>query len=323
MYLEFSLNFDSSSDESFTSDGAPETPVDWIPGLTNVRFKDLPSFLRTNNPAIMFDFMGEESQKCLNAPAIIFNTFDTMELEVLGAIAAKHPRIYTIGPLPLLCRRQVTNPAVNSLNPSLWKEEPDCLEWLDRREPGSVVYVNYGSIAVMTAEQLREFAWGLANSRHPFLWIVRPDVVIGDSAALPEEFLEKIKERGRLSGWCNQEEVVAHPSVGAFLTHCGWNSVMEAVCGGVPVICWPFFADQFTNCRYACANWGIGVEVDGDVKRGNVEALVREVMEGNGGKEMKKKAREWKKKAEEAIDVGGSSHCNFDRLVKVALGYEG
>ncbi|KAL6980529.1 7-deoxyloganetin glucosyltransferase [Sarracenia purpurea var. burkii] len=97
----------SSSDESFTSAGALETPVDRIPGLTNVRFKDLSSFLRTNNPTIMFDFMGEEAQKCLNAPTIIFNTFDTMELEVLGAITAKHPRIYTIGPLPLLCHRQV------------------------------------------------------------------------------------------------------------------------------------------------------------------------------------------------------------------------
>lgn len=213
----------------------------------------------------------------------------------------------------------MSNSQVNSLNSSLWKEDSKCLEWLNQREPNSVVYVNYGSVTVMSGENLREFAWGLANSKHPFLWIVRPDVVMGDSAKLPEDFLEETKDRGFLVSWCSQAQVLNHPSVGVFLTHCGWNSMTETVCGGVPVICWPFFADQQANCRYACTHWGMGVEVNNDVKRGEVEALVREMMEGERGKEMRSEAKGWKKKAEEAVDVGGSSYSNFDRFIKEAL----
>ncbi|KAB2094401.1 hypothetical protein ES319_A02G155600v1 [Gossypium barbadense] len=171
----------------------------------------------------------------------------------------------------------------------------------------------------MSEKHLKEFAWGLANSKHPFLWIVRPDVVMGDSAILDLEFLKEIKERGLIISWCNQYEVLSHPSVGVFLTHCGWNSTVETISGGVPVICWPFFADQQTNCRYACTHWGIGMEVDHDVKRENIEFLVKEMMEGEEGKKKKEKALEWKKKAEEAVEVGGSSYIDFDRFVKEAL----
>ncbi|XP_058179556.1 linamarin synthase 2-like [Rhododendron vialii] len=307
-------------DENFVTDGTLDTPIDWIPGMKDIRLKDLPSLLRTTDPNdIGFDFFGEEAQNCLKSSAIIFNTFDEFEQEVLEAIASKFPRIYNIGPLSLLSKQVNTNSQLNSLNPNLWKEDSKVFEWLDRKEPNSVVYLNYGSITVMSAENLREFAWGLANSKHPFLWIVRPDVVMGDSAKLPEEFLEETKDRGLLVSWCPQAKVLKHPSTGAFLTHCGWNSTIEAVCGGTPVICWPYFADQQTNCRYACTTWGMGVEVNNDVKRDEVEALVREMMEGEGGKKMRSKAKEWKKKAEEAVDVGGSSYNNFDRFIKEAL----
>uniref|UniRef100_A0A5B7AAB1 Glycosyltransferase n=1 Tax=Davidia involucrata TaxID=16924 RepID=A0A5B7AAB1_DAVIN len=310
-------------DENFISDGTLDTPVDWIPGMRNIRLKDLPSFFRSTNPNdIMFDFLGEEAQNCLKAPAIIFNTFDAFEHQVLKAIASKFSRIYTIGPL-LLLDTHVPDGHVKSLNSSLWKEDPKCFEWLDQRGPNSVVYVNYGSITVMTDQHLKEFAWGLANSKYPFLWIVRPDVLMGDSATLPQEFFEETKDRGLLVSWCQQEQVLSHPSVGAFLTHCGWNSVMESVCVGVPVICWPFFADQQTNCRYSCTDqWGIGMEVNHDVKRDEIEALVKEMMEGDKGRQMRSKAQEWKKKAEEVTDIGGSSYNNFDRFIKEALHYK-
>ncbi|MBA0551843.1 hypothetical protein Golob_022704 [Gossypium lobatum] len=287
--------------------------------MSNIQLRDLPSFIRANNPNdIMFDFMGSEAQNCLKAPAIIFNTFDEFEHEVLKAIAAKFPGIYTIGPLHLLARHMPDGP-FKSINSSLWKEDTSCIEWLNKREPSSVVYVSYGTVTVMSEKHLKEFAWGLANSKHPFLWIVRPDIVMGDSAILHEEFLEEIKDRGLITSWCNQYEVLSHPSVGVFLTHCGWNSTLEAISGGVPLICWPFFADQQTNCRYACTHWGIGMEVGHDVKRENIEFLVKEMTEGEEGKKMKEKALEWKKKAEEATDVEGLSYRNFDRFVKEAL----
>ncbi|XP_059624780.1 linamarin synthase 2-like [Cornus florida] len=308
-------------DEKFNHDGTLDTPIDWIPGMRNILLRDLPSFFRTTNPNdIMFDFMGEEAQHCLKAPAIIFNTFEEFEHEVLEAIASLFPNIYSIGPLPLL-GRQVPDGQAKSLNSSLWKLDSKCLEWLDNKEPNSVVFVNYGSVTVMSDQHFKEFAWGLANSKHPFLWIVRADVVVGDSATLPEEFFEEIKDRGFITNWCQQDQVLSHPSVGTFLTHCGWNSTTESVCGGVPVLCWPFFADQQTNCRYACKEWGIGMEVNPDVKRDQIEALVKEMMEGDRGKKMKENAQEWKKKAVAACDIGGTSYNDFDRFIKEALHY--
>lgn len=91
---------------------------------------------------------------------------------------------------------------------------------------------------------------------------------------------------------------------------------MESISEGVPVICWPFFAEQQTNCRFACSRWGIGVEVNPNVYRDDVAALVKEMMEGQNGKKMKKKALEWREKAHVATDVGGSSYNNFDRFIE-------
>lgn len=309
-------------DESFLTDGTLDTPIDWIPSMSNVRIKDMPSFIRTTDvEEILFDFLKSEAENCFNASAIIFNSFDELEHEVLGAIAAKFPHIYSIGPLSLL-GKHMPETELHSFRSSLWKEDTTCLEWLDQREPNSVVYVNYGSVTVMTDNHLKEFAWGLANSKYSFLWIVRPDVVMGDSAILPEEFLEEINNRGFMASWCPQDQVLSHPSVGVFLTHCGWNSMMESVCAGVPVISWPFFAEQQTNCRYACTSWGIGMEVNADVKRDEIVALLKEMMDGHNGKQMKQKALQWKWKAEEVTDVGGSSYNDFNRFVEKLLHHE-
>lgn len=200
--------------------------------------------------------------------------------------------------------------------------ERECLDWLATKEPNSVVYVNFGSITVMTAQQMSEFAWGLANSNHNFLWVVRPDLVRGEFVMLPDEFANITKERGLLVSWCPQEEVLSHPSVGGFLTHCGWNSTIESICAGVPVICWPFFADQQMNCRFACTTWGIGMEIEsnGERQRDSIEGLVRESMEGERGKEMRQRTLEWKESAENAVNEGvGSSCVNLEKLINDVL----
>ncbi|GAB4847275.1 hypothetical protein Ancab_026317 [Ancistrocladus abbreviatus] len=309
-------------DEKWLTDGTLDAAIDWIPGMKNIRIKDLPNYIRFNleDQTIMIDFMGEEAHSCLNSAAIIFNTFDALEQDVLTAISSKFPanNIYTLGPLTSLTKLVPDND-FKSLSPSLWREDSACLEWLDKQDPSSVIYVNYGSVTVMSAHHLREFAWGLANSKHPFLWIIRPDILMGDSVELPKEFFEEIKDRGLIVSWCAQEQALSHPSVGAFLSHCGWNSMMETITAGVPVICWPFFADQFTNTRYACVDWGIGAEIDPEVKRDEVEGLVKEVMGGVSGKRMRGRAAAWKKEAEKATDIGGSSYSNFCRLIQEGL----
>ncbi|XVF17283.1 hypothetical protein REPUB_Repub10bG0106400 [Reevesia pubescens] len=306
-------------DENFVSDGTLDMPIDWIPGMPNMCLKDIPSFIRTTDPNdIMFNFAIAVTEESLKSSSIIFNTFDEFDKEVLEVLAAKTPNIYAIGPLNLLSR-QIPESQCKSLNSSLWKEDTSCIEWLNKMEPNSVVYVNYGSVTVMSDHHLKEFAWGLANCNHPFLWIVRPDVVMGESAILPTEFMEEIKDRGFITSWCPQEKVLSHPAIGVFLTHCGWNSLLEAVSEGVPLICWPFFAEQQTNCRYACTTWGIGTEINPDVRGDDVNALIKEMIEGDDGKKRKQKALGWQKIAEAANSIGGSSLSNFDRMIKEAL----
>ncbi|KAJ4968350.1 hypothetical protein NE237_015051 [Protea cynaroides] len=170
-------------DEKDISNGYLDTKIDWIPGMKDIRLKDLPSLLRTTDPNdILLDFLRQEAQNCFKASAMIINTFNDAEHEVLDAIAFKFPQIYTVGPLGLLSQ-QMPESESKFITSSLWKEDLECLEWLDKMEPNSV-YVNFGSVTVMSDQHLREFAWGLANSKYPFLWVIRPDVVMGESANL-------------------------------------------------------------------------------------------------------------------------------------------
>ncbi|KAJ4966611.1 hypothetical protein NE237_018460 [Protea cynaroides] len=306
-------------DVSYLSNGYLDTPLDWIPGMKGIRLRDIPSFIRTTNPnEIMLNFTKGEVERAYKASAIILNTIELLEQDVVDALSKMLPPVYTIGPLHLLLD-QIKDDSLKSIGSNLWKEESGCLEWLDSREPNSVVYVNFGSVTVITPHQLVDFAWGLANSEQSFLWIIRPDLVAGDSAILPSEFVSQTKERGMLKSWCPQEQVLSHPAIGGFLTHCGWNSTLESICGGVPMVCWPFFADQHTNCKYSCTHWGIGIEIDNNFKRDEVGRLLRELIEGDKGKEMKTKAMMWKKKAEEATTPVGSSFLNFDNMVNQIL----
>ncbi|XP_014518237.1 7-deoxyloganetin glucosyltransferase [Vigna radiata var. radiata] len=308
-------------DESYLTNGYLETKVDCIPGLKNYRLKDLPDFLRTTDPNdTMLNFFIEETVKIPSGSAIVFNSFDELERDAMNAIyfSSIFPWVYTIGPFPLLLNQSPQN-HLASLGSSLWKENTGCLEWLESREAGTVVYVNFGSITVMSAEQMLEFAWGLANSKKPFLWIIRPDLVTGGSVILSSEYVNETRDRSLITSWCPQEKVLNHPSVGGFLTHCGWNSTTESICAGVPMLCWPFFADQPTNCRYMCSEWEIGIEIDNNAKREVVEKLVNEFMVGEEGKKMREKTMQLKKKAEEATRPGGNSYVNLDKVIKEVL----
>ncbi|KAM1331499.1 hypothetical protein ACFX2H_043660 [Malus domestica] len=299
-----------------------DTVLDWIPGMKNIRLGDVPSFLRTKDPNdIMLDVLMVELERAQRrASAIILNTFDALEHDVVDALLTLLPPVYSIGPLYLQLNQIPADNKLNLIGSNLWTNESECLEWLDSKEPNSVVYVNFGSITVMTAEQLTEFAWGLANSNMTFLWVIRPDLVGGDSSVVPAEFFVQTKERSLLASWCPQEQVLNHPAIGGFLTHCGWNSTLESLCGGVPMIIWPFFAEQQTNCRFCCKEWGVGMEIEGEVKRDYVEGLVRKLMEGEEGKVMRKKALEWKKLAKEATTgPNGLSFLDLDKIINQVL----
>jgi UDP:flavonoid glycosyltransferase YjiC (YdhE family) len=318
----FPLTWVHVADESCLTDGFLGKVIDWVPGVKDIRFRDLPRLWRTTNPDdIMFNLSLEAVKGAHKASAVVVHTFEALEPDVLDALSSTTsmlPPVYAIGPLQLLLN-QIPEHLFKSVGYSLWKEETECLLWLNTKATNSVIYVNFGSIAVMKPQHLIEFAWGLANSKLPFLWVVRPDLVVGESAILPPEFVAETKERGLIASWCPQEQVLNHPSVGGFLTHSGWNSTMESLSAGMPMLCWPVLAEQRVNCRYTCNEWGIGMEISNDVKRDQVEKLVKELMEGDKGKEMKNKVMEWKKLAEKASAPLGSSAITLDKLVSQVL----
>ncbi|TKY45711.1 7-deoxyloganetin glucosyltransferase [Spatholobus suberectus] len=275
-------------DANYLTSGHLDTVIDWIPGMKNITLRDLPGIYRTTDPNdILLDFVVEQIEAASKASAIILPTFDALEHDVLNALSTMFPKLYTIGPLELLLD-QTSESIFDSIKCNLWKEESECLKWLDSEEPNSVLYVNFGSVIVMRHHQLVELAWGLSNSKKKFLWVIRPDLVEGEASILPPEIVAETKGRGLLVGWCPQDQVLKHPAVAGFLTHCGWNSTLESI----------------TN----------GMDSD-NVTRDEVEKLVKELLEGEKGKEMKKKAIEWKKMAEEATNTNGSSFLNLEKLV--------
>ncbi|KAL7595923.1 hypothetical protein Lser_V15G30972 [Lactuca serriola] len=304
-------------DSSYVVNGYLDKVVDCIPNMHGIPLKNIPPFMRIVNPGdeFMVEFTNTQLHKAKKASGIIFNTFDDLEHDILATLASVFPPCYAIGPLHLL-EKQLVDESLASIESNLWKEEPECLKWLDSKASSSVVYVNFGSITVMSHQQLVEFCWGLANSNQPFLWILRPGIVSGESEALPLEFLRETSSRGMMAGWCPQEQVLNHPSIGGFLTHSGWNSTVESLTNGVPMLSWPFFADQLTNCWLSCNQWGVAMEIDNDVKRDEVERLVIELVTKEKGNEMRKNAINWKDKAFEACAYpSGSSMISLEKVI--------
>uniref|UniRef100_R7WBP1 UDP-glycosyltransferases domain-containing protein n=1 Tax=Aegilops tauschii TaxID=37682 RepID=R7WBP1_AEGTA len=213
-----------------------------------------------------------EAERLSLPDAVLLNTFDALEQPVLDAMRAVLPPMYPVGPLHLHASNVVpTGTPLDGLGSNLWKEQDGLLAWLDGHGAGAVVYVNYGSVAVMTTEQLLEFGWGLADSGYAFIWNVRPDLVRGETAVMPPEFLASVHGRAMLTTWCPQAEVLGHEAVGVCLTHSGWNSTRESISAVVPMLCWPFAGEQQTNCR------------DGDRRRGEAGGSGGDDTRGDGG----------------------------------------
>ncbi|GJV46282.1 UDP-glycosyltransferase 85C2-like protein [Tanacetum coccineum] len=306
-------------DESYLTNGYLDTVIDWIPGMEGIRLKDLLSILWTTDPNNVLASCIKVTQKSHDVSHNIFHTFDALEPSIVDALSSMYPKVYTVGPMQLLLNQMPKQDKEIEFSYSLWKEETECFEWLDSKEPNSVMYVNYGSFTVMSLQDLTEFAQGLVNSNHSFLWIIRSNLVEGKSTALPPELEKPIETKGFIARWCSQEKVLNHPSIGGFLTHCGWGSTIESLTAGVPMICWPYAWDQQTNCRYICKEWGVGLEMGKNVKREEVKMLVQELM-GEGGHKMRNKAAEWKEQARIATT---QSHVKATLKLAEALHHKG
>ncbi|KQK21605.1 hypothetical protein BRADI_1g61897v3, partial [Brachypodium distachyon] len=264
------------------------------------------------------------------ADGVVINTFLEMEPEyVAGYTAARGMKVWTVGPVSLYHQHTATL-ALRGDTTAIDADE--CLRWLDGKEPGSVVYASFGSIVHADPKQVSELGLGLEASGHPFIWVVK-DAARHDETALA--FLRGLEARvaGRgllVWGWAPQALILSHRAAGAFVTHCGWNSTLEAVTAGLPVVTWPHFTDQFLNEKLAVEVLEIGVSVGVKepvlyqvdqkeivVGRETVEAAVRSVMDGGEeGEERRRRARALAGKAKAAMREGGSSHSNIRDLVK-------
>ncbi|EMS51065.1 UDP-glycosyltransferase 76E2 [Triticum urartu] len=245
-------------------------------------------------------------------PGVIINTFSDLEdAELQKIIDGMGVPVYAIGPLHKISL---------GAQSSLLAQDRTCLDWLDKQEVGSVLFVSFGSLASMDQEELVETAWGLANSRMPFLWVIRPDSVQGSGKiGLPDGFEEEAQDRGMVVSWAPQQEVLGHQAVGGFWTHNGWNSTLESISEGVPMICRPHFGDQMINARYVQEVWKIGFRLEGKMDRDNIQRSVKKLFCHDEGGEMRRRANNLKDKATRCIMKGGSSQTGIDLLVNCIM----
>ncbi|XP_062190765.1 DIMBOA UDP-glucosyltransferase BX9-like [Phragmites australis] len=253
-----------------------------------------------------------ESARC--SSGVIINTLQDLESSELQKIAnGLGVPIYAIGPLHKIS---------SGTESSLLAQDRTCMEWLDKQETDSVLYVSFGSLASMDEKELLETAWGLANSQRPFLWVIRHNLVqSSEQASLPDGFEEATRGRGMVVSWAPQQDVLGHRAVGGFWTHNGWNSTLESICEGVPMICRPQFADQMINMRYVQEVWKIGFELEGELERGKIEGAVRRLLCEEEGREMRQRAKDFRNKAVNCMDEGGSSKTAIDLLLKRIMSF--
>ncbi|CAA2996202.1 UDP-glycosyltransferase 74E2-like [Olea europaea subsp. europaea] len=287
-----------------------------LPSMVPLGVNDLPcfSFLPDAENTILRQ-LTDQFSNLEEADWIFINTFDKLENEVLNWMTSRWP-FKTVGPTFSLTYpgKEIANEKTHKIN--LFEQNyEESMKWLDSRETGSVVYVSFGSVASLKEEQMEELSHGLMMSNCYFLWVVRAS----EENKLPKNFTSMVSEKGLVVNWCPQTEVLSHRAIACFMTHCGWNSTLEALTSGVPFIAMGQWVDQTTNAKLIEDEFKVGIRVKPDenglVSREEIEMCIKEVIRGEQGKKLKESADKWKELAKEAVDKGGSSATNVEDFV--------
>ncbi|KAI3443065.1 Glycosyltransferase, partial [Psidium guajava] len=294
-----------------------------LPGAEGLlRRRDLPSICRLQIESHPYRYFLDETLAMTRACALLLNTFDALEAPMLSRLATIFTDVYTIGPLHALA---VESDAGHSSGRSesvgsLRIEDRSCMTWLDSQASRSVVYVSFGSLVKITVNQLTEFQHGLVDCGRPFLWVLREDAILEENEDTAKLLLSELKvtsERRCIVDWVPQEEVLAHPAVGGFLTHGGWNSTLEGIAAGIPMICWPQMGDQQINSRWVNEVWKIGLDMKDTCDRSTVEAMIRTLMEEDKNEEIMKSMARISALSSASVGPEGSSSMNLGRLIEI------
>ncbi|KAM3217575.1 UDP-glycosyltransferase 86A1 [Capsicum annuum] len=282
--------------------------VDYIPGVKSIKSSDLPSLFQNS---VVHQLIYKAFQDVRKADIIIANTVQELEPETITSIQEKHS-FYAIGPIVSANFTDLTIPS------SLWSEI-DCTQWLDAKPHGSVLYVSFGSVALVNKEDILELAHGLMLSEVNFVWVLRFNFLGQDEKSiLPDGFEGKVKDRGLIVPWCNQMKVISHSAIGGFLSHCGWNSVVESIWCGVPLICSPLVTDQLANRKLVVYDWKVGINLrDGEsITREEVRDKIKYLMNEEISSNLRKTIAQVKETFYSALATNGSSNVNFNKFVE-------
>ncbi|XP_055824869.1 anthocyanidin 3-O-glucosyltransferase 2-like [Solanum dulcamara] len=300
-----------------------------IPGFKNpYPAKFLPRL--TTDQGVMTTTFFDSITRFKETKGIMVNTLTELEPFPLQSLSV--PRIYPVGP--------VVNLKEGGHGRNSQSETENIIKWLDDRPESSVVFLCFGSMGSFDTEQIKEIAVALECSGHRFLWSLRRSPPKGQielpsnyenvQEVLPEGFIERTNEVGKVIGWAPQVAILSHPAVGGFVSHCGWNSVLESLYFGVPIATWPLYGEQQMNAFELVQELGVAVEIRMDYFKDfhgkyedvdilgakEIERVIRQLMANGDENEIRKKAKEMKEKSRAAMKEGGSSYASLGLLIE-------
>nr|BBC62106.1 glucosyltransferase 5 [Nemophila menziesii] len=294
-----------------------------FPNGAGIILKDLPSREECYTPEFL-EFSKIQFQARKFNYGNLYNTCKVIEGPFLDILAKENVsetnKQWSIGPF-------------NRVAISTSKKRHECLEWLDKKAPNSVIFVSFGTTTSLPDEQIQEIAIGLQQSEQNFILVIREadkgDVFVGDDrkVQLPEGYKERIKGKGFIiRDWAPQLDILGHPSTGGFMSHCGWNSCMEGISMGVPIAAWPMHSDQPHNALLVAEVLNIGVIVNKYWTRNTddhqeivrskiIENCVKRLLASPEGEEMRQKAVQLSKAVKESIMEGGTTQKEMDSFI--------
>ncbi|CAK8564213.1 unnamed protein product [Lathyrus sativus] len=275
---------------------------DFLPGFPELEVSDLPEGVIGDISGPFASMLHKMGLALPQATAVPINSFATIHTDIESKLEAKFKLLLNVGPFILTTPQRMTN------------DEHGCVAWLNKHEDYSVVYISFGSSITPPPHEFAALAESLEECGYPFIWAFRGN----PEEKLPSGFTERTKTRGKIVAWAPQIDILKNSSVGVCFTHSGWNSVLDCIVGGVPMISRPFFGDQRLNARMLESVWHIGIGVDNGVltKESSKKALEL-VMSSETGKQMRQRVEKLKEAALQAVERDGSSAKNFNTLIEL------